>query len=54
MNICFRVKDAATEKKCLKGAEALMAQVLKGYRSVRGIRYVANVLLISGDEETDL
>ena len=40
MNICFRVKDAATEKKFLEGAEARMLQGLKGHRSVGGIRYV--------------
>lgn len=30
MNICFRVKDAATEKEFLEGAEARMLQGLKG------------------------
>ena len=40
MNICFRVKDAATEKEFLEGAEARMLQGLKGHRSVGGIRYV--------------
>ena len=40
MNICFRVKDAATEKKFLEGAEARMLLGLKGHRSVGGIRYV--------------
>ena len=53
MNICFRVKDAATEKEFLEGAEARMLQGLKGHRSVGGIRYVANVLLKSGGEEAD-
>lgn len=38
MNICFRVKDAATEKEFLEGAEARMLQGLKGHRSVGGIR----------------
>lgn len=32
MNICFRVKDAATEKEFLEGAEARMLQGLKGHR----------------------
>ena len=30
MNICFRVKDAATEKEFLEGAEARLLQGLKG------------------------
>ena len=30
MNICFRVQDAATEKRFLEGAEARMLQGLKG------------------------
>ena len=38
MNICFRVKDAATEKEFLEGAEARMLLGLKGHRSVGGIR----------------
>ena len=38
MNICFRVKDAATEKEFLEGAEARLLQGLKGHRSVGGIR----------------
>lgn len=38
MNICFRVKDAATEKEFLKGAEARMLQGLAGHRSVGGVR----------------
>ena len=47
MNICFRVKDAATEKEFLEGAEARMLQGLKGHRSVGGIRYVAKAFLTS-------
>lgn len=38
MNICFRVRDADTEKEFLSGAEARMLQGLKGHRSVGGIR----------------
>lgn len=38
MNICFRVKDAATEEEFLEGAETRMLQGLKGHRSVGGIR----------------
>ena len=38
MNICFRVKDAATEKEFLEGAESRMLQGLKGHRSVGGVR----------------
>ena len=38
MNICFRVKDVATEKEFLKGAEARMLLGLAGHRSVGGIR----------------
>ena len=38
MNICFRVKDDATEKEFLQGAEGRMLQGLKGHRSVGGIR----------------
>ena len=50
MNICFRVKDAATEKEFLEGAEARMLQGLKGHRSVGGIRYVTSILLTFGGE----
>lgn len=38
MNVCFRVRDADTEKEFLSGAEARMLQGLKGHRSVGGIR----------------
>jgi phosphoserine aminotransferase len=38
MNICFRVRDAATEKEFLQGAEARLLHGLKGHRSVGGIR----------------
>lgn len=54
MNICFRVKDAATEKEFLEGAEARMLQGLKGHRSVGGIRFVACILLILGDDGANL
>lgn len=54
MNICFRVKDAATEKKFLEGAEARILQGLKGHRSVGGIRCVANTLLTLGVDGANL
>ena len=38
MNICFRVGDAATEKRFLDGAEQRFIQGIKGHRSVGGIR----------------
>ena len=40
MNICFRIRhgNAAAEKQFLEGAESLLLQGLKGYRSVGGIR----------------
>ena len=53
MNICFRVKDAATEKEFLEGAEARKLQGLKGHRSVGGIRYVASMSLTLGGEVAD-
>lgn len=34
MNICFRVKDAETERQFLAGAEERLLQGLKGHRSV--------------------
>ena len=34
MNICFRVKDAATEKEFLEGAEARKLQGLKGRKAL--------------------
>ena len=51
MNICFRVKDAVTEKEFLEGAEARMLQGLKGHRSVGGIRYVVNAFLTPDGQE---
>lgn len=53
MNICFRVKDAATEEEFLEGAETRMLQGLKGHRSVGGIRYVAGILLCTRDDVAD-
>ena len=53
MNICFRVKDSATEKEFLEGAEARMLQGLKGHRSVGGIRYATENLLTSDGEEAN-
>lgn len=53
MNICFRVKDTATEKEFLKGAEARMLLGLAGHRSVGGIRYAASILLIPHGEEAN-
>ena len=47
MNICFRVRDAATEKEFLGGAEARMLQGLKGHRSVGGIRYLTYSLRLA-------
>ena len=38
MNICFRIRDDATEKEFLNGAEARFLNGLKGHRSVGGIR----------------
>lgn len=38
MNICFRVGDIVIEKEFLEGAEQRMLLVLKGHRSVGGIR----------------
>lgn len=38
MNICFRIRDEATEKAFIKGAEAKGLLGLKGHRSVGGIR----------------
>jgi phosphoserine aminotransferase len=38
MNICFRARDATTEKEFLSGAEAKMLSGLNGHRSVGGIR----------------
>ena len=38
MNLCFRIRDEATEKKFLEGAEQRGLLGLKGHRSVGGIR----------------
>jgi phosphoserine aminotransferase len=38
MNLCFRIRDEATEKKFLEGAEKRGLLGLKGHRSVGGIR----------------
>ena len=38
MNICFRIRDEATEKAFLKGADDRKLLGMKGHRSVQGIR----------------
>lgn len=38
MNICFRVGDAANEKRFLEGSEQRSMKGIKGHRSVGGIR----------------